>query len=95
MDLSGINIIAALGVGSLGGVVGILIGLYAAYLRSDQPKNLTVLIGAIGAAAVFGVLTLFREQAGLGMEIYFYPIGLLAGFVVGFLISVIYQLLGQ
>jgi membrane associated rhomboid family serine protease len=70
----------------LGFVIGLLIGFFAQEAQLFDEKALTRGIGTIAGGGIFagGIFVLLRFAAPDAMhEIWFYPMGLVGGFIVG------------
>ena len=75
--------IAALGAACFGSVVGSIVGFYLAGARELTIRILVSGLGMFAGAGVVALFHLLTAQPPVGREIWFYPIGLAIGFVLG------------
>jgi uncharacterized membrane protein len=75
--------IANAGSACLGGVIGYLVIFFVTRFDTYSPKVLSALIGAILGSAVIGFLT---KLSGYKDAIWYYPVGLAIGVVVGIIL---------
>lgn len=81
-----IDFLPAIGLACLGAAVGLITGIFA-FVAEVDGKYIGAALTGIGGTAVLGALGLFANHGAFFREMYFYPMGLLAGILLGFIIS--------
>ena len=67
----------------LGALIGMLLGFYVQEAESWQLGALTGSISAVAGSGVIGLFQYLSHNTGATHEIWFYPIGLVGGFIIG------------
>lgn len=86
-----IDLIVAAGMASLGGFIGIIVGIFVGLSDATQEKVLNAAVGTIAAGSVMALLRFLHGSQGSVREEYFYPMGLLGGLLFGLLLALLYD----